>query len=71
MGCKQVIIEMLEELNNKDEVYYITTSKSYTVNELIDEINRGTDLGLDWASELLRIARDLLMKANRGNNNVQ
>jgi hypothetical protein len=66
MECKQVIIEMLEELNNKDEVYYITTSKSYTVNELIDEINRGTDLGLDWASELLRIARDLLMKVNRG-----
>lgn len=55
------VIALLRELPSHTIVWR-TTGKSFTAEELIKEIELGTETGLQYASDLLRIARDFLSR---------
>jgi len=54
---KKLMIELLEEVKDKEK-----TIGQYTVREIIIELENGTDEAKHFVSELLRIARDLLIR---------
>lgn len=63
---RDVFAGLLAEVLPADTVVWRTSSGVYTAAELRRQIEEGSEVGRQYASDLLRIARDFLMrKANR------
>jgi hypothetical protein len=46
-------------------VVWKTTSRQYTAQELCEELKAGSDVGRQFVSDLLRVARDLIARKAR------
>lgn len=67
---RDALATLLSEVMPAHEIIWTTASgDSYTAEELRRQIESGTAIGAEYASDLLRVARDLLKrKAQRGAN---
>lgn len=59
---RDVLSTLLSEILPSETVVWRTTGGEYTAAELRQHIEAGTDVGQQYAMDLLRVARDLLMR---------
>lgn len=63
---RKIFINLLNETLPSNKVVFKSSSGVYTTEEMITNIKNETELGKEYTSDLLRIARDLLTRqANR------
>lgn len=63
---RKIFVNLLNETTHSDKVIFKSSSGVYTTEQMIENIKNETELGKQYTSDLLRIARDLLMRqANR------
>lgn len=62
------VINLLNELPD-DEVVWRTISVPYTKQQLILEIQNRTDVGLSYCSNVFRVARDLIVRRSKNEQN--
>jgi len=62
---RDVFAGLLAEILPADTIVWRTTSGVYTASDLRREIAEGSEIGRQYASDLLRIARDFLMRKAR------
>ncbi len=60
---KNFVVSCLSELID-GSVAYKTISHAYTKEELINEVQQGTDVGKTYCSDLFRVSRDLIVRKN-------
>jgi len=59
-----LILDILKEFDSSAVVARM--DKTYTVADMIQEIEQGTETGLVWASDVLRISRGYLARQAQG-----
>jgi hypothetical protein len=63
-----LILDILKEFDSSAELARM--DKTYTVADMIQEIEQGTETGLVWAADVLRVSRGILARqALRGADN--
>lgn len=60
---RTVMSTMLQQL--QPSVVVATMDRTYTAHEMAREVERGTEVGLQWASDFFRICRDMLTRFHR------
>lgn len=61
----QVAIEALQELDpNMEVARYLDGHGVYTAEEMIEEIKKGSEVGSDFVTGWIRLARDFIAKNN-------
>ena len=58
---RKLMISLLKEISPDTIVYNLMIGK-ITAEQMINEIDNGTETGLQWSSDLLRISRNLLIR---------
>ena len=54
-------INLIKEVSPPDAVIYISMDGSnYSAKEMIEKINLGNEIGLDYISDVLRVSRDFI-----------
>lgn len=64
IGFREAVARLLRELP-PDTVAWRTTSGSYTAEALAAEVESGTDVGRQYAADIVRVCRDLLGRQAR------
>jgi hypothetical protein len=62
---REVIAGLVREVPADEVVWRTMDGTSFTSRQLVDEIEAGTELGRQYAADLLRISRDLLKRKAR------
>jgi hypothetical protein len=66
---KDAALTLLSEIPLQTVVWH-TTGRTYTAEDLIKEVKKGTDIGKQWQSDLFRVSRDILARqASRTTDN--
>jgi hypothetical protein len=61
---RDILTNLLGEVTRGDAIVWRTMDgTAFTASRLRTEIEEGTDIGLQYASDLLRVARDMLERA--------
>jgi hypothetical protein len=60
---RDIVSGLIREVSPADEVLWRTSDGSYTAAELQRHVEAGDDIGRQYASDLLRVARDFLRRA--------
>ena len=69
--AREIMASMLDELPPDERVQRFTNGEQYNARQMAAEIRAGTDVGRTYASDLLRISRDLLARRARRAIDVQ
>ena len=64
-NVRVAISNLIGEVASDDAPMWRTTSATYTAKQLRHEVASGTDLGRQYVSDLLRVARDMLARQAR------
>jgi len=63
---RDIFVGLINEVSNSNAVLWRTLDGAeLTANDLRDEIQRGTPLGRQYISEILRVARDMIARQSR------
>lgn len=62
---RDVLSGLLGEVSADTVMWRSVSGDTYTASELREQIEQGTDLGRQYAADLLRVARDLLKRSAR------
>lgn len=57
-----LLVELIDETMPSDTIAWMTCSRSYTAQEMKEEISKGSEAGKQYASDLLRCSRDFLKR---------
>lgn len=64
-SAKEFITAALKELEPDVIVLRTSIGKVYTAADMIGEIEKSTEIGKQWGSDLIRVARDLVVRQNK------
>ena len=56
----EVLIKFVEEYSSDSVIF--RSDRAYTGREMAEEMRNGTDMGKEYGTALLRVARDFLMR---------
>jgi hypothetical protein len=63
---RRIFINLLNEINSSDTIVFKSNSgAAFTAKDMISEIKNETSIGINFTNDLLRIARDLLIRKSR------